>query len=231
MQEIDDEQPYEFHTTFIDILIGLDPLDEKFKKIEKLNYKFNYDILPKTFDSITKIAPILMQSIKKEQELIETAKDYYIARDILDNTIYACFKELMMIDIDVYRNSDPWHKMDDVKVVEHFSKIQDKSFMIYKSLNGYHVFCTSHKVEYYRSEENVEFMLKNYCDYYYCIFSYIRGYCVRLNKKFHENSESSYSLLASVGKEEIINTDLVNLVEMHNNLSIKYKDIYKYDVI
>ena len=42
-----------------------------------------------------------MQTMKKPQELIEATDDYYVAIDFFSDYKYICFKELMMIDIDI----------------------------------------------------------------------------------------------------------------------------------
>lgn len=207
---------YNFHRTFLDILFGKDPLDTLYNEIkDHVNFKFNFDLLPKCSDTVEKIAPHLLQSMKKEQELIDTTEDYYVARDLVDNTIYICFKELMVIDID--QGSE---QLDVDKIIKHFSEIKEMSFRIYgrkDELNNfcaYHVFCTNKKVGY-RDKETISFMIANFCDFYYTIHSYIRGFCVRLNNKFKTPNQYEFICKINADQEDL---DLVKLVELHESL-------------
>jgi hypothetical protein len=214
-----------FHRTFLDILFGRDPLNTLYNEIKyHVNFKFNFDLLPKCSDTVEKIVPHLLQRMKKEQELIETTEDYYVARDLVDNTIYICFKELMVIDIDIDQGSDEQFDVD--KIIKHFSEIKEMSFRIYgrkDELNNfcaYHVVCTNKKVGF-RNKETISFMIANFCDFYYTIHSYIRGFCVRLNNKF--NTPNQYEYAGRVSEQGTINKenedqDLVKLVELHESL-------------
>jgi len=224
--EIESETETEnFHVTFLDILFGRDPLDTRYNDIkEYVNFKFNFNLLPKCSDTVEQIAPYLLQSMKKEQELIDTTKDYYIARDLIDNTIYICFKELMVIDIDVDETST-FNSID--KIIKHFSEIPNSSFRIYgrkdeeNNFCAYHVFCTDKKVVY-RDKNSIQFMITNFCDFYYTVHSYIRGFCVRLNNKFKTANEYEYICTIINGQEEE-DQDLVKLVKLHESLIKKYK--------
>lgn len=216
-------EPVNFHRTFLDILFGKDPLDNFYNEIkEYVNFKFNFDLLPKCSDTVEKIAPYLLQSMKKEQELIDTTEDYYVARDLVDNTIYICFKELMVIDIDQGSTGDSEQSehLDIDKIIKHFKKQKEMSFRIYGRKNelnnfcAYHVFCTNKKVVY-RDKETISFMIANFCDFYYTVHSYIRGFCVRLNNKF--KTPNQYEFICKINAENE-DPELVKLVELHENL-------------
>lgn len=199
-----------FHHTFLNILNGTDPLN---KHID-INSNFDFNILPKTFNTIQKISPFLIHKIKKEQELLETNYNYYIARDISDNTIYICYKNLLMLDIDT----------DTLDILSLLSTttLKNMSFDVYKTKNGYHAFCISHEFNY-KSQEAIELMLNNHSDFYYTCFTYIRGWCVRLNKKFNETNNQIYTHLCIIDNNNI-NKDLLNLSQMHFKLIDKYSD-------
>lgn len=213
----------EFHKTFLDILFGKDLLDKLYNKIKNnVDFKFNFDLLPKNADTVEKIAPFLLQKMKKEQELIKTDKDYYIARDLHDNTIYICFKELLMLDIDMEKNSNNFLEINSLK--SHFLDHNDSSYRIYGRKNeineycSYHVFCTNKKYEY-RNKNTISFMINNFSDFYYNVHSYIRGFCTRLNNKFVNNSK--YEFICTIN-EEFEDYELVELVKLHEELIDKY---------
>ena len=120
----------------------------------------------KSIESVTdiiRLAPVFIDGVKRNQILIKTHNDYYIARDTLTNTVYICFKDLLTIDIDIdidvkqvddkqiddkevddkiddKRVDDK--QVDDKKIMDHFSKLSE-TFRIYKTSRGYHVYCTS----------------------------------------------------------------------------------------
>ena len=127
-----------------------------------------------------------------------------------------------MIDIDLHKINNT--EITDEYIINYFSK-KKESFRIFKSINGYHVFCTSKKFKY-RSKESLEFMLNNMCDKYYCMYSYLRGYCVRLNKKFDEEcldkNTKIYKLLAIINKNN-------ELPEQKKKLQLIDKLLYKYN--
>lgn len=185
-----------FSTTFLRILQGKDPLEELLIKVDTRKIK-ETDI-----ESIIHTMPYFLQGIKREQFLIETTPEYYISRDSKTNTVYMCFKEILMLDFD---NTTE----EQLKVLDTLNL----AFKIYKTTKGYHAFCISKKFEY-RSKETVEFILNiSGVDIDYIRFCYLRGFCVRLNKKFEQKGEN-YTLY-KVTKPELINPELEKLVDLH----------------
>jgi len=220
-----------FHTTFLDILNNRDPIKE-------LDNSENITLTLETADDIIKSAGYFIKGIKREQELLNTNIHYYVAKDKLTNTIYICFRNLLMIDIDIDKiNVDEQNKnhITDEFIIDYFSK-KKESFRIYKSINGYHIFCTSKKFKY-RSKESIEFMLNNMCDKYYCMYSYLRGFCVRLNRKFNEIDENPdknktckiYKLLAVINKNNELPEQKKRL-ELMDRLLMKYKNVYNLNL-
>jgi hypothetical protein len=196
-----------FNKSFLTILNSEDILEEMFDP------KLDTNKIKKDLEGVIKIAPKLMQNMKKPQQLIETTEDYYLAFDIFSDYNYICFKELMMIDIDIKK-----YFITDNFIKSNFSSYSDYCFSIYKSKNGYHVFCISKRFNY-RSKEFILFMLENLCDYYYCVFSYIRGCSVRLSKKEGETG-TLYTHLGIFGNTELIDKKLLDLVELHYSFSL-----------
>lgn len=164
-----------FHHSFLNILRGEDPLDLSHDGLCK---DIDIDSMPRSAETVVHIAPIMLQGVKREQELVETNKDYYVAKDISTNTYYMCYKNVLMIDIDIHKLQS---ELSEADVLKHFSGIERHCFKIYKSRNGYHVFCLSRTFEY-RDKTTVDFMLTNFSDFYYTVYSYIRGWSVRLKK-------------------------------------------------
>ncbi len=154
----------------------------------------------------------LTNRVIRPQILLKDAEDYYIAKDTLRKTEYICFRNILMLDIDI-KNS---YIFTDNFMKNYFNKFDDMSFVIHKSLNGYHVFVVSRKFDYH-TRESVQFMLQNFCDFYYCCFSYIRGYSVRISEKEGEK-KPLYKNLGIYGNRSLVNKelmDLVNIVERY----------------
>jgi hypothetical protein len=216
-----------FHTTFLNILDNKDPI----KEIDENDIIIS-DSLLNTSDDIINNAGYFIKGIKRPQELLNTNINYYIARDSLTNTVYICFKNLLMIDIDLHKINNT--EITDEYIINYFSK-KKESFRIFKSINGYHVFCTSKKFKY-RSKESLEFMLNNMCDKYYCMYSYLRGYCVRLNKKFNEEYQclekntKIYKLLAIINKNNELPEQKKKL-QLIDMLLHKYNNEYNLNII
>jgi hypothetical protein len=204
-----------FHKSFLCILRGEDALDKLYHQLTDSGVSaMNFDLLEKNADTIERAAPFLLQSIKREQELIETKKDYYVARDVLTNTYYICYKDVLMLDID--RN-------DVIDIQSRLEREQDKCFSVYKSRNGYHIFCLSHRFKY-RDRQTTEFLLKYDCDFYYTAYAYIRGFSVRLNRKFTENeNDEMYSFVGYIGDRSKTDKALQKLVDKHLQFAQRYE--------
>ena len=200
-----------FYKTFQNLLDNKDPLDQKYERIKDTFTTFDYNILPKVVTTIHAIAPFLLQNIKHKQHVIKRRDDYYIARDIQDDIVYMCFKNLMIIDIDTLENSES-------EIIEYFTNLPG-SYEIYKSNRGYHVFCTSQPVDY-RADSTLQFLLDHKCDFYYIIYSYIRGFCVRLNKKPHEICKVPYTFVGAI-RQELASPRLLYLVNKHFQITLK----------
>lgn len=195
-----------FSTSFLKILQNKDPLE--------LNFKVNTSKIKNTdIESILHTMPYFLQGIKREQYLIKTTPDYYISRDSKTNTVYMCYKNVLMLDFD-----------DTTEEQLNVLNMEEKSFKIYSTNKGYHAFCISKKFEY-RSKETLEFMLKFKdmgVDVDYIRFCYLRGFCVRLNKKFNQTKDN-YKFL-KITKPELTNKELEDLVDKHFFECENYKD-------
>lgn len=157
--------------------------------------------------------PYFLQGIKREQFLIETTPDYYISRDGKTNTVYMCFKNVLMLDFDNTTESQ----------LEILNKLP-MSFKIYSTTKGFHAFCISKKFQY-RNIGTVEFMLQfkdSGVDIDYIRFCYLRGFCVRLNNKFEQKGEN-YKLYKVINPE-LINPELEKLVDLHFSKCELYKN-------
>jgi hypothetical protein len=202
-----------FHKTFLNILENKDPLiNNTYHQIEKNDLETIYKI--QSVDDVIHMAPIFVHGVKRQQTLIKSSNDYYIARDQLTNTVYICYKHLLTIDID-----NPDLHLDTIK-----KKLLDipETFRIYRSKRGYHIYCTSREFDY-RSKHSAEFMLDNFCDPYYCVYSYIRGYCTRLNNKFDCEGMQIYEYIGRVGVADEIDR-LLHLINVMERYSKKYKN-------
>jgi hypothetical protein len=203
-----------FHKTFLNILENKDPLINNTinTQLEKCDLEKLNEI--KSCKDVIHMASQFIHGVKRQQTLIKSSNDYYIARDHVTNTIYICYKHLLTIDID-----NP--EIDLVTLKQKLIQIPE-TFRIYKSNRGYHIYCTS-KLFDYRSKQSVEFMLDNFCDPYYCIYSYIRGYCTRLNNKFEYEGIQIYEYIEKVGTKHE-NERLLHLINVMERYSKKYKN-------
>lgn len=212
-----------FHRSFMDILQGKDPLETIYNNLKRMSpemLNLDYNILPKTPETVIRIAPLLLSKIKRPQILIDSTPDYYVAKDTQTNTIYMCYRDVLMIDIDLKHNPN----VTQSDITQHFSNIQGYCFKVYKSERGYHVFCLNKRFEY-RDIETVKFMIDNQSDFYYCVYSYIRGFSVRLNPKFKDQvGKCIYTLVDTVGDVNLIDEFISKLVDKHVEYAKKYTE-------
>lgn len=161
----------------------------------------------------------LFDAVKRDQDLITDMDDYYIARDVASNTVYMCFRDLMVIDID----TDSKHAS-----LELLGKSNER-FLVYETRRGLHAFCVSKKWGYTDCGSAL-FALDLGCDYFYAVYASIRGWCVRLNQKLDEfvtNADDGtrmYTFLGAVGGQPgDEDASLVRLAELHAVIAHRYE--------
>lgn len=225
------DRPFKMSNTFYDSFIidirhkcyECKPDEILLKPKEILDYVakngVNIEIIEKTKKS-------LLNSISKPQHLIESNSDYYIAVDMYTCTYYICFKELMMIDIDFGKSVN--EIQDIYKYLESVADKKNNAIKIYKTLHGYHLFLVD-QPRIYSDRQNIILMNSLGCDYYYSIYSYLRGYSIRLNRKNYQadlnKSSNIYTYVGLFGNNEIVNSELDELTNIHYDSIKKYQNI------
>ncbi len=213
-------------------------------KSSKFRKKF-LDNIGKCVDSVKFMAPYLLKGLVKPQHLIEDHSDYYMAIDMATQTAYICFKNLLMIDIDFYKDAsinDVVSDKDEMaqltpkmkkqklyqKTIEVLKKKCPKGykFRIYGTRNGIHAFLVSQPMNP-KSSDAIKLQLDIGSDFYYVVYSYLRGWSVRLNRKQGETDPNLYQYLGEIGDGDS-NKELVKLVNLHID---RLKDWEETDVI
>lgn len=156
------------------------------------------------------LAYSLSVTIKKPQRLIYDDDDYYIACDMLTHTYYICYQSLMMIDLDSHKEEI------NLDYISEYAEKNNLLFRVYASKNGWHLFLINKRMNH-RNMNSIKMMLDLKCDYYYAIYSYIRGWSVRLNKKREDEIDGLYTYVKNIGKGEV-DEYLSSLVKVHINL-------------
>lgn len=182
-----------------------------------------------TIETARKLAPSLKLSLGKPQQLIHDDPDYYIACDMLTNTYYICYRTLLMVDIDFYKNSDSdeekakpieQRQNEIIQLINEYGMKHKFLFDIYRSRNGVHAFLINHSSNR-ENDDDLQIMLDLKCDFFYVVYSCIRGWSVRVNRKSKE-SVMEYPFLKRVGKGKP-DDHLLNLVKLHINLIDVFK--------
>ena len=120
---------------------------------------------------IVKIAQIL--SMRRPQWLILDTDRYYIAQDIFTCTVYACFQDLLMVDID--------EKID----LSSINLPPDSIWAVHATRKGYHLFAVHKRFDH--TSPDTHMLLESIgCDRGYIEYVKIRGWSVRLNRKTAE---------------------------------------------
>lgn len=213
LKDLDDEQKQ--------LLIQEHPyLKQYFIRPYMNNAKFrNYYLQQQTlnFKLIENLAPYLRGKMLRPQELCYDNPNWYVAIDNITSTAYICYKKLVMIDIDLYKQ-DKLKTTDDIVnfFVDYTKDKPHLKFWLYKSQGGVHGFLVSEEGKY-QDEKYIQMMLDFDCDFFYIVFSYLRGWSVRLNKKQKEQDDNIYQFIDKIGDGEEIE-ELCNMVKLHINL-------------
>ena len=129
-----------------------------------------------------------------------------------------------MIDLDFYKDLSTVDLIVD-RFKQFTSNHNGKSklrFMLYKSRNGVHGFLVSQQSNY-KDDKTIDLQLELGSDFYYVIYSYIRGWSVRLNKKVADTSDILYKYICDVGDGKP-DPHLLKLVNLHLSLVDVFKD-------
>lgn len=194
-----------FSKSFEIILSNKDSLDKIYNSLpdEIKNECNSFETFPRSKKMIKLIAPMFLQKIKRPQIIREESNDYYIAYDEKDAREYICYKNLLCVDIDKAINFD----IDNFRNSKYL-------WRLIKTNRGYHCFLVSEHIEY-RSDKMLDIMLEYKSDYYYTIFSYLRGFCVRLNKKEHEEYKVTIYKDCGYFGNGTLDSKLDKLVNLH----------------
>ena len=76
----------------------------------------------------------------------------------------------------------------------------------------------------YRDDDALKIMLDLGTDFYYVVFSYLRGWSVRLNKKRRDTTDELYSYIGDIGTG-VADPHLDKLVTLHLNLVPVFKHV------
>jgi hypothetical protein len=173
-------------------------------------------------------------SMNKPQRILKDSKDFYVAVDVFTNTLYVCFRNLLMVDLD-----EPLELKDVIQLASRSLN----AFMIHKTKKGWHIFDVSKDWDGdYASKESRNVMKSMKCDANYIQYAIVRGWCVRLNKKSNECRDPNVSIYSNVydGRTEVTTpeepsgyvfgknpqnalTELVHMVDMIFELTEEFK--------
>jgi len=212
---------YQFYASFL----NLSNIPKHEKELSQPSYRqFLIGKVGKTIPLIKTLAPSLQKTVIKPQRLHRDDVNYYIATDMMTNTYYICYRTLLMIDIDYYKHEKQRSKDELLTMIDNYcDQHKDYRFFIYSTRNGLHVFLVSHHMDY-KSVQALQIMIDLDCDFYYVVYSYIRGWSVRLNKKKNEEDDQLYHFITDLGHGKI-DPLLLKLVNLHINLVGVFKDV------
>ena len=217
---------FRFYNSFLSLL------DEKTcpypKELDDASFrKFLLQQTGRTPELVKTIAPALQSRILKPQQLLHDDDDYYVATDMVTNTYYVCYRNLLMVDIDFYKDEQTLTReqrteqlMDKLRS---YCEGRNYRFRVFSTQNGVHAFLVSAKMDY-RDDNALKIMLDLGTDFYYVVFSYLRGWSVRLNKKKRDTTDELYSYIGDIGAG-VVDPHLDKLVTLHLNLVPVFKHV------
>lgn len=213
-----EENSIGFYQSFEELLNIQQITDQELTKSDFRKFIINQN--GKTPEVVKMISFGLIPTIQKPQQLIYNDPDYYIAIDTYTYTYYVCYRNLMMIDIDFYKE-DTNSQLSEPEIMEQVRKYCQEFhpeflFRVFRSRNGLHLFLLNQPMNY-KDLSAIKIMLDLGSDFYYTVFAYLRGWSVRLNRKDNDNSTDIYQYITDIGSGKI-NPQLEKLVNLHLNL-------------
>jgi len=163
-----------------------------------------------TFELVKLISSSYLNYIKKPQRCLIDEDEYYVAIDMNTNLLYICYRNIMMIDIDK-RNEE-----DVLKLIEKGIEKYDDTYLLFKSTNGYHIFVVNRYFDH-KDRTTIEYLIEFQCDINYVICTYIRSFCVRLNKKGKD--DNLYKLIGCYERKDKklnINKNILELINIQD---------------
>ena len=168
-----------------------------------------------TWETVRLLAPYFRTIARKPQLLIEEGTNEFVAMDITSKTVYMNLQDILMVDVDNSNSPTPGVYVQDL---HEKCKSLGVSAAVFKTTRGYHLFLVD-RTRVYHCQGSVKLALELGCDLYYSVYSYIRGWCVRLSPKKSERSDQPlYTYLGVVG--QCPQKDLENRVWRHYQLSL-----------
>ena len=197
------------------------------------------DKMGETTETVRLLAPALKPGMHKPQRLINDSTIFYVAEDMLTRTFYICFEKLLMLDIDWYKlecNSDVDDSLTEQQIrdkqlevmVNNITELTEKNpeltFRLYLSQGGVHAFLTSREADR-DNDDDLQLMLDMGVDFNYIIYSHLRGWSVRLNRKQKEpRGQSIYSYYATIGTADE-DPGQLKLVRAHELLAERFINV------
>lgn len=125
------------------------------------------------------------------------------------------FKNLMVLDYDLKGCSEKT-KSELLKTIIDRLRVEQYSFRIYETFGGYHVYCTSKRLDY-RDHSTYSLMKRLQCDPFYIGFTKYVGFAVRLNRKPNRDEVFIERFVTSIN-EPLVDKDLERLVLFKDTL-------------
>ena len=226
-----------FYETFLqDIINKKNPRNFKTKALQTRQFVENLlDTNKLSYELIKTVSRGYLDYLKKPQRNYYSTDYNYIAVDMNTNLHYICYKNILMIDIDLKEGQNKQDVLKDI--IKKISGGED-SFLIYESTNGYHIFMTSRTLEY-NSEEAINILIDFGSDTNYIICSYLRGFCVRLNRKNTSEPDTLYKFIGyyhNTRHEDVINLEnktdiekcIISKLSIHDFMIEKFKNFIVY---
>ena len=185
--------------------------------------KFLIEKRGRTIESLHLLRESLAITIQKPQRCLYDEMDWYLAIDTYTSTFYVCYRDLMMVDID-YGKGNTYKTGDDVlAMLRTYAEAHPEVLMdVYASGKGVHVFLL-HRPHDYHSDADLQVMLDMGCDFYYTIYTSLRGWSVRVNAKVGE-THPIYTSLGHIGTGKSIG-QLECLVKLHMNFLVTFQGV------
>jgi hypothetical protein len=173
------------------------------------------------------------------KQIIKHTQDFVIGvdgqRNIESRIFYILFRKILMFDWDF---KDGYTEEDCIHIIQNIVYIAKSfdihlCFKIIRTDRGVHAFELCNYWDY-RDENTLKLMLGAYCDKWYVSNVNIKGWAIRINKKYNHDDDfiAKIGVLDNVyiGKNDKINNDIEKLIDFKIRVIDKFKDFNNKDI-
>jgi hypothetical protein len=177
------------------------------------------------FAAVERLAPYYLGTLQRPQVPLLDRPQFFLALDALTKTVYVSSRQVLMVDVDT---APATGEQEYLRGLDRRCREKGVVAAVYRTRRGYHLFLVD-RARAFRSRESVDLALQLGGDLFYCVYSYLRGWCVRVSPKPEEDPLGAlYRPVGLCGDARLVRPGLLSLVKWHEHLSASRDHLLRF---